>query len=179
MIESFQQNHPNIADDVYIAEQALVIGRVTLASHVSIWPGAIVRGDVHDISIGAYSNIQDQCVCHVTHQSHLHQNGFALTIGEYVTVGHGAILHGCQIKDRVLCGIGSIILDGAIVESDCLIAAGSLVPPGKLLKSGYLYLGNPVQAIRELTREETESIQYNAKHYCRLKQTYLEMTNTQ
>lgn len=177
MIEQFQRIQPTIADDVYIAKQALVIGRVTLAKHVSIWPGAVIRGDVHDIEIGAYSNIQDHAVCHVTHPNHYHPDGFPLSIGEYVTVGHRATLHGCQIHDRVLCGIGSILLDGVIVESDCIIAAGSLVPPNKLLQSGYLYLGNPVKPIRELSNEELESIRYNAEHYATLKQEYLNITH--
>lgn len=136
-----------------IDPSSVVIGNTTLGDDVSIWPLVTIRGDVHEIHIGARTNIQDGSVLHVTHRSASNPQGNPLIIGEEATVGHKAMLHGCTIGNRVLVGIGSILLDGVIVEDDVMIGAGSLVLPSKRLQSGYLYLGSPVKQIRPLTAE--------------------------
>lgn len=173
-IRTFNKIKPTIGQSVYIDPQSAVIGDVTLADDVSIWPGAVLRGDVNSITIGARSNIQDNSVCHVEHKSSWNPEGQPLIIGDDVTVGHNVILHGCRVGDRCLIGMGSIVLDGAEIESDVLLGAGSLVPQGKRLASGYLYFGNPVKQIRALTDEEREHFTYSSKHYVKLKNIYLD-----
>lgn len=153
---------------------SVVIGDVTLADDVSIWPLVAIRGDVNRVVIGARTNVQDGCVLHVTHKSSYNPDGYPLVVGEDVTVGHKAMLHGCTIGNRVLVGMGSILLDGAIIEDDVMIGAGSLVPPGKRLVSGYLYLGSPVKQIRPLTPEEYEGLLYSANNYVNWKNGYLD-----
>ncbi|MGH8445229.1 MAG: gamma carbonic anhydrase family protein, partial [Solimonas sp.] len=128
---------------------------------------------VNRIHIGARSNIQDNTVLHVTHDGPYSPGGVMLNIGEDVTVGHGVILHACTIGDRCLIGMGAIVMDRVVVEADVLIAAGSMVPPGKVLKSGWLYRGSPAQPARELTAQEIEHFRYSAAHYVRLKDRYL------
>jgi carbonic anhydrase/acetyltransferase-like protein (isoleucine patch superfamily) len=130
-----------------IDASSVVIGDVRMADDVSIWPLVAIRGDVNYVSI-ARTNIQDGSVLHVTHKSSYNPEGNPLIIGEDVTVGHKVMLHGCTIGNRVLVGMGSILLDGVIVEDDVMIGAGSLVPQNKRLESGYLYLGSPVKQIR-------------------------------
>jgi len=176
-IRKFEMHTPNIHSSSYVDETALVIGEVDIGEQSSIWPMSVVRGDVNAIRIGKRSNIQDACVLHVTHESNEHsvkitdsQIGYPLIIGDDVTVGHKALLHACSIQDRVLVGMGSIIMDGAIIESDTIIAAGSLVPPKKVLKSGYLWVGSPVKKARELTTKEKNYLKYSAEHYVRLKE---------
>lgn len=172
-VRSFQQLKPTSGDRVYIDPTATVIGDVSLADDVSVWPYALIRGDVNSISVGSMSNVQDGAVLHVTHDGPYTPGGFKLEIGQGVTIGHRAVLHGCQIGDYCLIGINAVILDGAVVESKVVIAAGSLVPPGKHLKSGYLYLGNPAKAFRPLTADEMANLEYSAKHYVRLKDKYI------
>lgn len=152
---------------------SVVIGDVTLGDDVSVWPLVAIRGDVNKVVIGKRSNIQDGSVLHVTHKSASQPDGFPLIIGEEVTVGHKAMLHGCTIGNRVLVGMGSILLDGVIVEDDVMIGAGSLVPPGKRLEKGYLYLGSPVKQIRPLNEKELEGLRYSANNYVRWKDDYL------
>ncbi|MGL6017562.1 MAG: gamma carbonic anhydrase family protein [Gibbsiella quercinecans] len=164
---------PKIGQRVMIDPSSVVIGNVELGDDVSIWPLVAIRGDVNAVRIGARSNIQDGSVLHVTHQSAHNQEGFPLFIGENVTVGHKAMLHGCTIGNRVLVGMGSILLDGAIIEDDVMIGAGSLVAPGKRLASGYLYLGSPARQVRPLTPEELEGLIYSANNYVRWKDDYL------
>lgn len=173
MIRKFKDIIPKIGNHVYVDEQAAVIGDVELADDVSIWPGAVLRGDVNKITVGARSNIQDNSVCHVEHKSEWNPAGCPLIIGADVTVGHAVILHGCKIDDRCLIGMGSIILDGAHIQSEVLLGAGSLVPQNKVLASGYLYFGNPVKQIRKLTDEELEHFIYSSTHYVKLKNEYL------
>jgi carbonic anhydrase/acetyltransferase-like protein (isoleucine patch superfamily) len=131
------------------------------------------RGDVNHIHIGKRSNIQDGSVLHVTHKNAANPNGYPLIIGDDVTVGHKAMLHGCTIQDRVLVGMGSIILDGVTVESEVVIGAGSLVPPNKTLQSGYLYMGNPVKQARPLTDEERAFLVKSAENYVQNKDDFL------
>ncbi len=172
-IRSYQGETPAIGKGVYVDETALVIGRVTLAEDVSLWPYVVARGDVNAIAIGARSNIQDLCVLHVTHDGPYSPGGLPLVIGEDVTVGHQCLLHACRIGDRCLIGMGSIVMDGTVIAADVLLAAGSLVSPGKLLEAGNLYRGNPAQKVRTLTTQELEMLRYSADHYVRLKDRYL------
>ncbi|UKE85196.1 gamma carbonic anhydrase family protein [Pectobacterium colocasium] len=168
---------PVLGERVMVDHSSVVIGKVTLGDDVGIWPLVAIRGDVNYITIGARSNIQDGSVLHITHCSEKKPEGNPLIIGEDVTVGHKAMLHGCQIGNRVLVGMGSILLDGAVVEDDVMIGAGSLVPPGKRLEKGHLYLGNPVKKIRPLTQEEIEGLIYSANNYVRWKDEYLAQDN--
>lgn len=174
MIRSFQGIEPTLGRDVFVDELALVLGAVTLGDDVSIWPFAALRGDVNKMQIGARSNVQDNAVLHVTHDGPYTPGGVALRIGEDVTVGHGAILHACTIGDRVLIGMGAIVLDKAVIESDVILAAGSLVSPNKALKSGWLYRGSPATAVRELTQNERDNFTYSTAHYVRLKNRHLQ-----
>ncbi|MDF0604825.1 gamma carbonic anhydrase family protein [Neisseriaceae bacterium TC5R-5] len=167
-IRPYDGHQPSIHASCYIDPMAVVIGEATLAAGVSVWPCAVIRADVNAIHIGENSNIQDFAMLHVSHKSAADPQGAPLHIGNHVTIGHHATLHGCTIGDQVLVGIGSIILDRAIIEPRVLIGAGSLVPPGKNLKSGYLYLGNPVKQVRPLTADELAYFEYSAQHYLRV-----------
>ena len=149
--------HPQFGNDVYIAETATVIGDVLLDDECSVWPQAVIRGDVNTIRVGARSNVQDGCILHVTHDGPRTPGGHALDIGEEVTLGHGAILHGCRIGSRCLIGIRATVLDGAIVEDEVLLGAGSLVAPGKRLESGHLYHGQPARKIRRPSGPERQA----------------------
>ena len=171
---SFLNTYPTLGERVYIHEMAAVIGNVTLGHDVSVWPMATIRGDVNTIEIGAYSNVQDGAVLHVTHDGPYSQGGHALKIGEGVTIGHKVLLHGCTIENYCLIGMGSIVMDGVIIEDYVLLAAGSVVPPGKRLETKSLYLGNPAKKIRDLNDTEVEQLIYSAKHYVRLKDKYLD-----
>jgi len=159
---------PSIAADAWIDETALVIGQVSIASRASVWPMCVIRGDVHHIHIGTQSNIQDGSVLHVSHDSHYLPGGRPLIIGEGVTVGHKVLLHGCEIADGCFVGMGSTILDGAVLEAYCMLGAGSLVPQGRCLEGGYLWLGRPARRVRELNDREREFMAYTANHYVAL-----------
>lgn len=172
MIRSFGEHWPRIAESAYIDETAVVIGEVTLAEDVSVWPTTVIRGDVHRIAIGARSNVQDGTVIHVAHDGPYSPGGFPAIVGEDVTIGHRAIVHACTVGSRVLVGMGSTLMDGAVVEDDCIIGANALVPPGRRLEAGYLYLGSPVKAARALTDDEREQLVYSARHYVRLKERH-------
>ena len=172
-LRSYKKIRPDVADSCYIDESAVLVGRVECAADVSIWPLVAARGDVNYIKIGARSNIQDGTVLHVTRVSQANPAGFPLIIGEDVTVGHKCMLHGCTLGDRILVGMGAIIMDGAIVESDVFIGAGSLVPPNKTLQSGYLYVGNPVKQVRPLKDSEVAFLSQSAINYVQLKNEYL------
>ncbi|SKA53666.1 putative lipopolysaccharide biosynthesis O-acetyl transferase WbbJ [Photobacterium toruni] len=152
---------------------AIVIGKIFIGANSSLWPLVVARGDVNYIEIGQRSNIQDGSILHVSRTSTTNPEGYPLIIGNDVTVGHKAMLHGCQIEDRVLVGMGTIILDGAIIEHDVIIGAGSLVPPKKRLCSGFLYIGSPAKQIRPLTEQELISLTQSATNYVRLKDEYL------
>ncbi|MFC4161241.1 gamma carbonic anhydrase family protein [Chitinimonas lacunae] len=171
-IRPFAGIRPSVAPDAYVDPSAQVIGDVTLAENVSIWPGAVVRGDVNAIRIGRDTNIQDLACLHVTHKRDSDPEGAPLIIGERVTIGHSVVLHGCTIHDECLIGIGTIVLDRAVLEPRVMIGAGSLVPPGKVLKSGWLYLGRPVKEVRPLTEAELAHFAYSAQHYIRLMRKY-------
>ena len=150
---------PKINDSAFIAPTASVIGDVEIGADSQIWYGCTVRGDVNDITIGARTNIQDGSVIHVTH-------GFSGThIGDDVTVGHNAILHACTVHDKGFVGMQACVMDGAVVESYGMVAAGALVPPGKVVKSGELWVGRPAKAVRELSDDERKYIDWSAPHY--------------
>ncbi len=169
-IRSFESHTPRIHSSAYIDASAIVIGDVSIGAGSSVWPLTAIRGDIQTITIGKHTNIQDGCVLHVTHGSEFTRDpeGYPLNIGDYVTVGHKAILHACTIGNRCLIGMGAIILDGAIIQSEVMVGAGSLVPPGKTLDSGYLWLGSPVKKTRKLTKKERAFFDYSALHYCNL-----------
>ena len=176
MIRKFESHTPNIHATAYVDETALVSGEVEIGEYSSVWPMTVIRGDVNRIKIGKRTNIQDTSVLHVTHASNEHsikvtdaQIGYPLVIGDDVTVGHKALLHACVIGNRVLIGMGSIVMDGVIIEDETMIAAGSLVPPKKTLESGYLWVGSPAKKARELTKKEKDYLKYSAEHYVRLK----------
>lgn len=168
----YRNIQPRIHAAAYIDPAAAVIGDVEIGADSSIWPMCSVRGDVNRIRIGARTNIQDGCVLHGTHRSHL-DSGYAITIGDGVTVGHKVILHGCTVEDACLIGMGSVILDGAVIRANVLLAAGSLVTEGKELEDGYLWLGWPAKKVRALTAEEISWFEYSANHYVDLKNDYL------
>ena len=172
MIRSYQDKTPTIGEGSYIDESAVVIGDVVIGKNSSVWPLTVIRADINIIRIGDSTNIQDGCVLHVTHRGEYSPDGAALHIGDQVTVGHKALLHGCRIGNRCLIGMGSIITDNAVIEDHVIIGSGSLVPPGKRLESGYLYLGNPAQQKRALSEKEIEYLSYVADHYVLLKQNY-------
>ncbi len=171
-IRRFESAFPEIAPDAWVDETAVVIGHVSIAPQSSIWPMCVIRGDVHHIRIGSRTNIQDGSVLHVSHDSHYLPGGRPLTVGDGVTVGHRVMLHGCEIADGCFIGMGSTILDGAVLQPSVMIGAGSLVPPGKRLEGGYLWLGRPVRRVRALTDRELEIIAYTAEHYVRLQQRH-------
>lgn len=168
-IRSFEGHSPAIHATVYIDEQAMVGGRVTIGADSSIWPMCVVRGDINSIEIGERTNIQDGSVLHVTHDSEFAEGGMPLVVGSDVTVGHNVILHACTIEDLCLIGMGSVVLDGAVVRKGAMIGAGSLVPPNKELEGGYLYVGSPAKRVRELGEKERRFLKYSAEHYARLK----------
>ena len=172
-IQSFHGHFPQLAVSVYVHHSATVIGHVNLGENVSVWPGAVIRGDINFIKIGAGSNIQDCAVLHVNHQCAYDLAGSPLIIGSNVTIGHSVILHGCTIADESLIGMGSIVMDKAIVQKNVLVAAGSLVPEGKVLESGFLYMGSPVKKIRALTVNEIAFFMVSAQNYIQLKNEYL------
>lgn len=173
-IQAFKQFFPIIAQNAYVDPTANIIGQVVLGENCSIWPTAVLRGDVNTIIIGHSSNIQDGSICHVTHASSFTSStGHALNIGHHVTVGHRVILHGCTIGDYCLIGMGAIIMDGAVVPDYTLIAAGSLVSPHKILEPG-LWVGNPARKKRDLTQAEKDFMLYSAEFYIKLKNDYLD-----
>jgi carbonic anhydrase/acetyltransferase-like protein (isoleucine patch superfamily) len=172
-MENYQGISPRIGIGAYIHPSASVIGDVELGDNASVWPGTVVRGDVNYIRIGAGTNVQDLSVLHVSHKSSWDPAGAPLIIGSNVTIGHKVILHGCTVEDECLIGMGSIVMDKVIVQKHVLIGAGTLVPEGKVLESGYLYLGSPARKVRKLTDKELEHFIYSAKHYMRLKDSYL------
>ncbi|BET98510.1 gamma carbonic anhydrase family protein [Xenorhabdus taiwanensis] len=173
VLRQYLNFYPQVGQKVLLDPSSIVIGDVRLADNVSIWPLVVIRGDVNYVSIGSRTNIQDGSVLHVTHKSPDNPNGFPLIIGEDVTVGHKSMLHGCKIGNRVLVGMGSILLDGVTIEDDVVIGAGSLIPPGKKLESGYLYVGSPAKQVRKLKPEELEGLLYSANNYVSWKNDYL------
>jgi carbonic anhydrase/acetyltransferase-like protein (isoleucine patch superfamily) len=164
---------PKFGARVYVDESAAIIGDVQIGEDASVWPMCSVRGDVNSIRIGARTNIQDNSVIHVTHGYSGLPEGRAASIGDDVTVGHQCVLHACTIGNHCLIGVGSIILDGAVLHDHVLLGAGSLVTEGKDLEGGYLWLGRPAKKVRPLTEQELAWFAYSARHYVKLKDDYL------
>lgn len=173
-IRKFNQYQPRLGEKVYVDETALVVGNVHIGADSSIWPMAVLRGDVHSIHVGARTSIQDGTVCHVTHAGPYDPEGHDLYVGDNVTIGHKAILHGCRIESNCLIGMGTVVMDGALIKENVIVGANSLVPPGRVLESGYLWVGSPARKIRKLTEEETDFFRYSADNYVKLKNQYLD-----
>lgn len=165
--------HPTIATGVYIDPDSVVIGDVEIGEGSSVWPMTVIRGDIHHIRIGRRTSVQDGSILHVTHAGPYNPDGFPLIIGDDVTIGHKVMLHGCTIGNRILIGMAAVIMDGALVHDEVIIAAGTLVPPGKVLESGFLYMGNPVRQARALTDKERSFFAYTSKRYVDLATVYL------
>lgn len=172
-IRTFKGITPQLGNRVYVDPAATVIGDVVLGDDVSVWPGAVIRGDMHSIRIGQRSNVQDNAVLHITHASDFNPGGYPLTIGDDVVIGHRALLHGCTLGNRILVGNGAIVNDGAIVEDEVIIGAGCVVPPGKTLESGFVYVGNPCKQARPLKDSERRFFTYSPANYVKLKDQYL------
>lgn len=162
-----------LAERVFVHESAQVIGDVTLGPDSSVWCNTVLRGDVNRIVIGIGTNVQDLTMGHVSHKNPKKPEGSPLIIGDHVTVGHSVILHGCRIGNECLIGMGSIVMDDVVIEDRVMLGAGSLVSPGKVLKSGHLYIGRPAMPVRELTTDEIAYLKYSAEHYIRVKDHYL------
>ncbi len=164
---------PVLGDRIYLHPSCQVIGDVIIGDDSSVWCNTVLRGDVNRIVIGRGTNVQDLSMGHVSHKTAEKPGGSPLIVGDYVTIGHGVILHGCSIGNECLIGMGSIILDDAVIPERVVIGAGSLVTQGKTLESGMLYMGRPAKAVRPLTEEELAYLMYSAKHYMKLKDDYL------
>jgi carbonic anhydrase/acetyltransferase-like protein (isoleucine patch superfamily) len=171
-LRSFKGIAPTLGQRVYVDPAASVIGDVVLGDDVSIWPGAVLRGDVNHIRVGARTSIQDGSIVHVAHAGP-YGPGFPCLIGADVTIGHAAVVHACTIEDACLIGMHSTILDGAVVRRHAMVGAGALVAPGKIVGEGELWLGNPARCVRKLSDREIEQLHYSAAHYVRLKDVYL------
>ncbi|MGH9733773.1 MAG: gamma carbonic anhydrase family protein [Candidatus Acidiferrales bacterium] len=166
MVRSYKGRKPQIAVSAYIDEAATIIGDVTIGDDSSVWPGVVIRGDVHYIRIGSRTNVQDGSVLHVM------RDEWPLILGDNVTVGHGVLLHGCSIESRCLIGMGSIILNGAKIGSGSIVAAGTLVPERTEVPPGSLFMGHPGKLRRVLSAEEQASIDGYAQRYVEYKETY-------
>ena len=165
---------PQLGERVYVDESARVIGDVVLGDDVSVWPLTVIRGDVNFVRIGARTNVQDGTVIHVSHDGpHAKLGGFATVIGADVTIGHKAIVHACRIEDACLVGMGSTVLDGAVMQKHGFLGAGALLTPGKVMGEGEMWLGSPAKFARRLSDAEIEALFYSAGHYVKLKDEYL------
>nr|WP_303793637.1 gamma carbonic anhydrase family protein [Sandarakinorhabdus limnophila] len=165
-IHSFGSERPQLADDVFIAPGAQVIGKVTIGTGSSVWFNCVLRGDVGRITVGERTNLQDGTIVHVT------GGRFDTHIGDDVLIGHGCIIHGCRLENHTFVGMGAIVLDGAVVEADAMLAAGALLTPGKVVKSGELWAGRPAKFLRSLTAAEIAGNRAGAAGYARLAQVY-------
>lgn len=165
MIRSFKGKNPVLGENVFLAENAVVIGDVVLKDGVNIWYGAVLRGDENSIEIGENTNIQDNATLHVA-------KDHKVVLGKGVTVGHNAIVHGCRVGDDTMIGMGSCILNGAVIGKGCLIGAGALVKEGQVIPDGSLVVGVPGKVVRELNEEGMKKIRANARLYTALSQEY-------
>ena len=154
-----------IDNSVFIADGAKIIGDVEIGKNSSVWFNAVIRADSDKVKIGENSNVQDNAVIHTS-------EGFGVQIGDNVTIGHGAIIHGCTVKDNVMIGMGAIVLNGAVIGENSIIGAGALITQGKVIPSGSLAFGNPCKIVRQLTDEEISSISRNAKSYVKEAEKY-------
>ncbi|MBI4395750.1 MAG: gamma carbonic anhydrase family protein [Elusimicrobia bacterium] len=162
MIRDYDGVRPEVPPTAFVHETAVVIGKVRLGAHASLWPGVVLRGDMEEIVVGEGTNLQDNTVVHTDH-------GFPTVLGNGVTVGHAAILHGCRVGDHSLIGMGAILLNGSVVEEDAMVAAGSLLSPGKRVPGGHLAMGSPAKIMRPLTPEEIQRNRKSAEQYVEFK----------
>lgn len=169
MILAYQGVMPRVHPTAFVEESAQVIGDVELGEESSVWFNAVIRGDVNFVRIGRGTNIQDGTVIHVN------RGGFPTILEEFVTVGHGARIHGCHVKSHCLIGIGAVVLDGAVLEEECLVAAGSLVAPGTKVPKGSLLMGAPARVRRSVSAEDLDLIHRSARNYVRLRAEYKAM----
>lgn len=172
-IRSYKGVTPSFNSSVYVDESSVLVGDIKLGDNSSVWPLVAARGDVNYIRIGERSNIQDGSVLHLSRATKSNPDGYPLIIGDDVTVGHKVMLHGCVLGNRILVGMGAIVMDNVTVEDDVIIGGGSLVPPNKRLESGYLYVGSPVKQARPLTEQELAFLKISADNYVQLKDEYL------
>jgi len=172
-IRPYREWRPEISRGAFVDPAATVIGRVTVGEDASIWPGAVVRGDVNRISIGARTSIQDGSVLHVASSRLAGGDGIPLVIGEECTVGHGVILHACTVGRRVLVGMGAIVMDGAVIGEESIIGAGALVTAGTQVPPRTLWTGSPARQRRTLDERELAFLAESAAHYVTLKNDYL------
>lgn len=172
LIRTYKGVTPQIAEDVFIAENAVIIGDVEIGEQSSIWYGAVLRGDVERIRIGKRSNVQDGTVIHVT------EGKFGTYIGDDVLIGHNAVVHGCTLEDGAFVGMGAVVLDGVVVEGGAMVAAGALVAPGKRVKSGELWGGNPAKKMRDLTPEQIKGLKMGTDHYVDVAKNFLNEENS-
>ncbi|HEX7815795.1 gamma carbonic anhydrase family protein [Dyella sp.] len=172
-LRSYKGKTPTLGQRVYVDPAAVVIGAVMLGDDASIWPCAVLRGDVQRIEIGARSNVQDGAVIHVTHDGPFTPGGMPTLVGEGVTIGHGAVIHACTIEDYCLIGMHATVLDGARVRKYGFVGAGSVIPPGKVVGERELWLGNPAKFVRLLDDRQIEQLHYSADHYVHVKNDYL------
>jgi carbonic anhydrase/acetyltransferase-like protein (isoleucine patch superfamily) len=173
LLRPYLETFPKLGARAYVDPAATVIGDVIIGDDASIWPAAVIRGDVHHIRIGARTNIQDGAILHVTHGGPYTGDGFPCLIGDDVTVGHGAVIHACTIEDACLIGMHATVLDGAVVKKHGFIAAGAVIAPGKVVGEGELWMGNPARRVRVLDAAQIEQLYYSAAHYVKLKDRYL------
>src|SRR2546425_13217573 len=167
MIRSYKGTSPTVPASCYVDQSEQIIGDVVLGEHASVWMNAVLRGDVHSIRIGAYSNVQDCSVLHGMKEQ------YGVFVGEYVTVGHSVTLHGCTIEDRCLIGMGSVILNGAKIGAGSIIAAGTLIPEKVVVEPGSLWMGSPGNLLRKVEEKDQETILRYAKNYLEYKDSYL------
>ncbi|MBQ4864105.1 gamma carbonic anhydrase family protein [Pseudoalteromonas sp. MMG013] len=174
MLRSYKGITPTLHESTYIDESAVLVGNITIGKDSSVWPLVAARGDVNYIKIGERTNVQDGSVLHLTRATTNNPSGYPLIIGDDVTVGHKVMLHGCTLGNRILVGMGAIVMDNVIVEDDVIIGGGSLVPPNKTLQGGFLYVGSPVKQARPLNPEELAFLTVSAQNYVQLKDEYLQ-----
>jgi len=167
IIRGYRGIYPKIGRDVYISENAVLIGDVEIGDDSSVWFGTVIRGDVNYIKIGKRTNIQDNSVVHVTHET------YPTVVGDDVTIGHRVILHGCTLGNHILVGMGAVIMDGVEIEDFVIVGAGALVTQNKKIPSGVLVAGVPAKIVRDLKEEEIEMIKKSAINYVEYKNEYL------
>jgi len=172
-LTAFKGIIPTLGNNNYIDPNTVICGDIVFGDDCSVWPFVAMRGDVNHIRVGHRTNIQDGSILHVTRKSDKNPSGHPLIIGDDVTIGHQVMLHGCQLGSRILIGMGTIVMDGTVVEDDVFIGAGTVVPPNKVLESGYLYVGNPMKKARALREDEVAFLKQSAVNYVELKDQYL------
>ena len=175
VIIPYRGKHPKIAPDAFIAETAVIIGDVEIGPRASIWFGCVLRGDTNSIRVGAGTNVQDGTIVHCNHLpegSDPEAPGYRTTIGANITIGHMAMLHACTLEDGCFIGMRSAVIDGAVIESRAMVAAGAMVTPFKRVRSGELWAGSPAKSMRALTKDEIAGFAHSAEHYCRLAESH-------